>query len=103
MSDEWIFWTAQREPTRMEEVRSSTLLPPVGGTMFHRVFLCLSVTLLLAPTAPCAEPKAWKASAAKVDITPAGPMWMSGYAGRDKPAEGTLHKLWAKALVLEAP
>lgn len=69
--------------------------------MFRRVFLCLSVSLLLAPAAPCAEPKAWKAGAARVDITPAGPMWMSGYAGRDKPAEGTLHSLWAKAIVLE--
>ncbi|MCA9047479.1 MAG: neutral/alkaline non-lysosomal ceramidase N-terminal domain-containing protein [Planctomycetaceae bacterium] len=43
----------------------------------------------------------WKAGAAKQCITPASPMWMSGYASRDKPAEGTLHDLWAKALVLE--
>lgn len=71
--------------------------------MFRRVFLCLSVTLLLVPAAPAAEPKAWKAGAAKIDITPVGPMWMSGYSGRDKPAEGTLHSLWAKALVLEDP
>jgi hypothetical protein len=28
-------------------------------------------------------------------------MWMSGYASRTKPAEGTLTDLWAKALVLE--
>jgi putative membrane-bound dehydrogenase-like protein len=28
-------------------------------------------------------------------------MWMSGYANRNKPAEGTEHDLWAKALVLE--
>ena len=30
-------------------------------------------------------------------------MWMSGYAARTKPAEGKLHDLWAKALVLEDP
>jgi hypothetical protein len=28
-------------------------------------------------------------------------MWMSGYSSRTKPAEGKLHDLWAKALVLE--
>ena len=43
----------------------------------------------------------WKAGAARQKITPAQPMWMSGYAGRNQPAQGTLHDLWAKALVLE--
>src|SRR2546426_5993839 len=28
-------------------------------------------------------------------------MWMSGYASRDRPAEGTLIDLWAKALALD--
>src|SRR5439155_2419314 len=45
----------------------------------------------------------WKAGVSKVVITPRQPMWMSGYAGRDKPAEGKLHDLWTKALVLEDP
>jgi len=45
--------------------------------------------------------KAWKAGLAKIVITPEQPMWMSGYAGRDKPAQGKLTELWAKALVLE--
>ncbi len=44
---------------------------------------------------------AWKAGAAKVMITPQQKMWMSGYASRDKPAEGKLTELWAKAVVLE--
>jgi hypothetical protein len=50
-----------------------------------------------------AEPETagWKAGAAKVKITPAHLMWMSGYGSRTKPAEGKLHDLWAKALVLE--
>jgi hypothetical protein len=30
-------------------------------------------------------------------------MWMSGYSGRTKPAEGKLTELWAKALALEEP
>jgi hypothetical protein len=49
----------------------------------------------------CAEE--WQAGAAQIKITPPQPMWMSGYSSRDKPAEGTLTDLWAKALVLEDP
>jgi hypothetical protein len=30
-------------------------------------------------------------------------MWLSGYSSRTRPAEGKLHDLWAKALVLEDP
>src|SRR5665213_2735854 len=43
----------------------------------------------------------WQAGAAKVKITPDKPMWMSGYAARNKPAEGTLTDLYAKALAIE--
>jgi len=28
-------------------------------------------------------------------------MWMAGFAARDRPSEAVLHKLWAKAMVLE--
>ena len=34
-------------------------------------------------------------------ITPEIRSFMTGYAGRNKPAEGKIHDLWAKALVLE--
>src|SRR3954469_16214393 len=30
-------------------------------------------------------------------------MWMAGYSSRNKPSEGAVHDLWAKALVLEDP
>ncbi len=43
------------------------------------------------------------AGVAKISITPQQPMWMSGYASRTKPADGTLHEIWAKALVLQDP
>jgi neutral ceramidase len=43
----------------------------------------------------------WKAGTASVVITPEGPMWMAGYAARDKPSEGKVHDLNAKALALE--
>lgn len=57
--------------------------------------------LVSANAAPQAEE--WKAGAAKIQITPKQSMWMSGYGGRNKPSEGTLHDLWVKALVLEDP
>jgi putative heme-binding domain-containing protein len=45
----------------------------------------------------------WKAGAAKRVITPRQNMWMSGYGSRDKPSEGKLTDLYAKALVLQDP
>jgi len=44
---------------------------------------------------------AWKAGVARVKITPEEHMWMAGYAFRNKPSEGKLTDLWAKALILE--
>lgn len=43
----------------------------------------------------------WKAGVAKVNITPGQYIWMGGYAFRDRPAEGKITDLWAKALALE--
>jgi neutral ceramidase len=43
----------------------------------------------------------WKAGLASVVVTPDKYIWMAGYAGRDKPAEGKWQDLFAKALVLE--
>ncbi len=65
----------------------------------------LWLLIALATAAGTAEAAAadWKAGAAKVKITPRHLMWMSGYASRDHTAEGTLHDLWAKALVFEDP
>ncbi len=55
-----------------------------------------------ARAAQAAEPKTvWKAGVASVAITPEEPMWMAGYASRDKPSEGKTHDLFAKALALE--
>ncbi|MFT7644123.1 MAG: neutral ceramidase [Pirellulaceae bacterium] len=56
--------------------------------------------LLLIPDTIRAE-RDWNCGVAKVNITPRSPMWMSGYASRNHPAEGTLTKLWAKAVVLQ--
>ncbi len=63
--------------------------------------VALLVSTALAGVALGAD--GWKAGVAVTGITPEEPMWMSGYGSRDRPAEGTLHDLWAKALVLEDP
>ncbi|NQT39518.1 MAG: hypothetical protein HQ581_18625, partial [Planctomycetes bacterium] len=59
------------------------------------------VVLVLATTgtAVAAESSDWKAGIAAVKVTPEGPIRMAGYASRNKPSEGVLMDLWAKALV----
>ncbi|HBE43648.1 MAG TPA: hypothetical protein DDW27_21125 [Bacteroidales bacterium] len=47
------------------------------------------------------DDKNWKAGVSRVIITPEEPIWMAGYGARNRASEGTLHDLWAKALVLE--
>ncbi|MEE3286500.1 MAG: neutral/alkaline non-lysosomal ceramidase N-terminal domain-containing protein [Planctomycetota bacterium] len=78
--------------------------------MIHHRKVATVVALLLtfAHSLPAAEPAAkskttWQAGVSRVVITPAEPMWMSGYGGRSKPAEGKLHDLWAKAVALKDP
>ncbi|HEX4611025.1 MAG TPA: neutral/alkaline non-lysosomal ceramidase N-terminal domain-containing protein [Urbifossiella sp.] len=64
----------------------------------------LTLPALLALAGPVsAQEGGWKAGFAAEKITPAGPMWMSGYAARTAPADGTESDLWAKAAVLHAP
>jgi hypothetical protein len=45
----------------------------------------------------------WKAGAASTAITPAGSMWLAGWAARTGPSRGTVSDLHAKALAIEAP
>ncbi|MBY0515145.1 MAG: neutral/alkaline non-lysosomal ceramidase N-terminal domain-containing protein [Gemmataceae bacterium] len=58
------------------------------------------LAVALATPAFAADP-AFKAGVAARVITPAEPVWMAGYAARTKPAEGTEHDLYAKALVVQ--
>lgn len=60
---------------------------------------CLLVVLGLTGDGLAQSP--WNIGTARVKITPEKPLWIAGYAARTQPAEGTLHELWAKALVLE--
>ena len=59
--------------------------------------------LCLVQFTPAVAEEPWKAGVAKVNITPAQSMWMSGYASRDKPAQGKIHDLWAKSVVIQDP
>lgn len=61
----------------------------------------LPVLLFLSSLSAPAFAASWKAGVAKTPITPSTPMWMSGYAARDRPAEGKRIELWGKALALE--
>ena len=57
--------------------------------------------LLFAAPAFAADAPTWKAGFAAEKITPTKAIWMSGYAARTKPAEGTEIDLFTKAAVLE--
>lgn len=43
----------------------------------------------------------WQVGLARANITPQHFMWMAGYASRDRPADGKLTELWAKAMALQ--
>jgi hypothetical protein len=58
-----------------------------------------ALPLLLVLAVPASP--AWKAGAAKRNITPSEPIWMSGYAARDRPSEGVYAPIYAKALALQ--
>jgi neutral ceramidase len=79
-----------------------------GLVIFAKTRLKTTLLLLLAliSTTPqvLAQTSAaggWKAGVAKLNITPKTPMWLAGYGSRTHPSDGTLHDLWAKALVFE--
>jgi len=42
-----------------------------------------------------------RAGVARKDITPKGPIWMSGYASRNHPSTGVVQPLWARALAIQ--
>lgn len=80
-------------------------LSRVAGSVFRGCCLGALLTALLCANARNlngAEPAPlWKAGVASVVVTPDESMWMAGYAARDKPSEGKVHDLHAKALAFE--
>src|SRR5262245_51231790 len=67
-----------------------------------RMLAAISFTCVFAGMGAAQAPDTpWKAGVATSTITPDGPIWMAGYAARNKPSEGKVQDLFAKALALE--
>ena len=60
----------------------------------------LRLFFLLLALASAASSAGFEAGVARAKITPEGPIWMSGFMGRERPSEGVRDDLWAKALAL---
>ena len=72
--------------------------------MYNRfIGLIIIVFCLINPQSARAAQTAWKAGLGKEKITPEKPIWMTGYATRTHPADGTAEDLWVKALALCDP
>src|SRR5262245_8420 len=67
----------------------------------RRASVAALALLFITSIASAAEAPAWKAGVARKKITPDQPLWMTGYAVRDHPAEGVAQELWVKALALD--
>ncbi len=67
---------------------------------FLATFSCLP---LFAAIASAAEPgtTSYRVGVAKIDITPAYPIRLSGFGGRRTESEGVAQRIWAKALAID--
>ncbi len=74
--------------------------PPPFLRRFRARTLC--TLLALASTAGAAD-ATWRAGTGRETITPPAGLWMTGYATRDRPADGTAQDLWVKALAIADP
>src|SRR5207244_4718948 len=79
-------WRGPHGPRRTPSSGCAAALPKVA------IFLFAAVLGFAAE---------FKAGVARIDITPQGPIWLSGYADRKHPSEGVLQPLAAKALAIE--
>jgi neutral ceramidase len=76
---------------------------PIAPRFFPRFPLLLLAGLLSPCFSGAATPGGWKAGTGREKITPPAGLWMTGYAVRDRPAEGTAQDLWVKALAVQDP
>jgi hypothetical protein len=60
--------------------------------------LLVGVSVALLPAA--ARGQEYRVGVGRADITPRGPIWMSGYGSRNKPSEGVEQHLFTKALTI---
>jgi neutral ceramidase len=80
--------------------RYSTNIPKLRPALSFWL-LCLITLSCSTCYANEGQQPGWKAGVASIVITPDEPMWMAGYAARDKPSDGKINDLHAKALALE--
>lgn len=66
-----------------------------------KAILLLSVILVCQGIFSPVSRATLKGGCAKVNITPPVGAWLSGYGGRDKPSDGIVDELYARALVLD--
>ena len=71
---------------------------PRRATWFAVFALILASRLAAAPAT-----STWRAGTGRENITPPAGLWMTGYAARDKPAEGKAQDLWVTALAFADP
>src|SRR5574340_92033 len=60
----------------------------------------MRILIVFAAAVSALAQTGWNAGAAKVVTTPSEPIWMAGFASRNKPSEGVRQDLYARALVL---
>ncbi|MBL4886464.1 MAG: neutral/alkaline non-lysosomal ceramidase N-terminal domain-containing protein [Planctomycetaceae bacterium] len=73
-----------------------------AGMKILPCFMVLLLCLILSTQTYAEEASSgWKAGVASVKITPEKPIWMAGYASRNKPSEGIELDIYAKALAIE--
>src|SRR4029079_385933 len=65
------------------------------------IFVALLAVVGVVESSVRAQEADWKIGLARVDITPKQPVFMAGYAARNKPFERVHDELFAKVLVLE--
>ncbi|HUR59173.1 MAG TPA: neutral/alkaline non-lysosomal ceramidase N-terminal domain-containing protein [Opitutaceae bacterium] len=78
-------------------------MTPPRPSRFRRTSLWLLALLLSTAGAGAAPAATWRAGTGREKITPPAGLWMTGYAIRQGPAEGTAQELWVKALAFSDP
>lgn len=74
----------------------------MNGIRTRLVVLGTLLSSVAVSLAAADDPSRVMAGAARVDVTPTGPVLLAGYGGRTTEHEGVDTKLWARALVLGA-
>jgi neutral ceramidase len=67
------------------------------------LILAIGISWLAGGPLAAASSAGWSAGSGREKITPPAGLWMTGYASRDQPADGTAQDLWVKALAVADP